>query len=137
MITIRVKLNPEALTTLTKSPDGLLGRWFQTRGRIAQLAMIRDCPRSGHAAKGVSLSESSQMVWSPTLNGQMVSIVFHKPYAAAVHDGAVAHVIPGNPLLAFPWPKVGEGIFIFRSVNHPGNKPNPWMRRNLRLFGAA
>lgn len=39
-------------------------------------------------------------------------------YAAAVHDGARAHWIPN----AF-----GRG----EAVWHPGNEPNPWLRRSV------
>jgi hypothetical protein len=39
-------------------------------------------------------------------------------YAAAVHDGARPHTIPN----AF-----GRG----KPVEHPGNEPNPWLRRSV------
>ena len=44
MTTVVFRFDKAALTTMTKSPDGLLGRWMQTRGRIVQLAAIRDWP---------------------------------------------------------------------------------------------
>jgi hypothetical protein len=42
----------------------------------------------------------------------------HADYAAAVHEGSVAHDIPN----AFGW-----GI----TVEHPGNDANPWLRRAM------
>lgn len=51
------------------------------------------------------------------------------PYAASVHEGARPHVIRAKhaPMLSFYWPKVGRQVF-FKSVNHPGNRPNPFLR---------
>lgn len=132
-----VKLFPEAMDGLLKSPDGVLGRWMQERGRIVQLAAIRDCPKSSTHSGGVALSESIRMRWNPTLNGQMITVGAYKPYAVFVHEGTRAHVIHGNPLLAFLWPKVGDGIFIRASVQHPGTKAQRFLSDNLPLFLAG
>ena len=129
MTTVVFRFDKAALTTMTKSPDGLLGRWMQTRGRIVQLAAIRDCPKRTGA-----LSESIRMRWAPTLTGQMVTVSAHKPYAVFVHEGTKAHVITGNPTLAFMWH--GEMAF-FASVNHPGTRPNKFLSKQLPLFGAV
>ena len=45
------------------------------------------------------------------------------PYAEPAIEGARPHVIVGNPLLVFFWPKAGRTVF-FRKVQHPGNPPN-------------
>lgn len=55
-------------------------------------------------------------------------------YAAAHHEGAKPHVIvprPGNPIgrLVF---KVGERTVFAKKVNHPGNRPNPYLTRWLQ-----
>ena len=49
------------------------------------------------------------------------------PYAEAVIKGARPHVIrpKTKKALSFYWPKIGAQA-VFRSVNHPGNKPNPF-----------
>ena len=49
------------------------------------------------------------------------------PYAGFVIDGTRPHVIrpKTKKALSFYWPKIG-GQAVFRSVNHPGNKPNPF-----------
>ena len=53
------------------------------------------------------------------------------PYAAAQAYGARPHVITGhNKPLRFYWPKAGKIVF-FKSVNHPGNQPNPWWKTSL------
>lgn len=50
------------------------------------------------------------------------------PYAMAVHDGTGPHVIKAKrgKLLRFT---VGGRTIYTRSVNHPGNRPNPWLAR--------
>lgn len=46
--------------------------------------------------------------------------------------GTDPHSIDGNPVLAFLWPKMGEGTFFFAHVNHPGTKPNPFIQKAMR-----
>lgn len=53
-------------------------------------------------------------------------------YAKAVHGGARAHVIVPSRRKALRF-KGGDGRYVFRrSVNHPGNRANPFMRRGLQ-----
>lgn len=60
----------------------------------------------------------------------------NRPYAAAHHEGAKRHkIVPraSNPsgLLRFWWGRVGAIVYR-KSVNHPGNRPNPYLTRWLR-----
>ena len=50
-------------------------------------------------------------------------------HSAPVHEGARPHLIRAKNAraLRFYWPKVG-GIVFFKKVNHPGNRPNPFLR---------
>jgi hypothetical protein len=59
-------------------------------------------------------------------------------YAAAVHEGARPHKIRAKhaPALRFFWPKVGRVVF-FKSVNHPGNRPNPFLRNAVHRVASA
>lgn len=60
------------------------------------------------------------------------------PYAASVIAGARPHpIVPRRPggTLVFFWPKVGRVVY-FKSVSHPGNKPNPYWNRNMARWGA-
>jgi hypothetical protein len=45
-----------------------------------------------------------------------------------LEKGTVAHLIKGNPVLAFYWDKIGRQAY-FRSVQHPGTKPYEFMSR--------
>jgi hypothetical protein len=49
------------------------------------------------------------------------------PYAQYVIEGTRPHVIRASSgrSLSFYWPKIGGQAF-FKSVNHPGNAPNPF-----------
>lgn len=61
-----------------------------------------------------------------------------QPLGAYILKGTVAHAIPkvGGKILRFFWqngPK-GAGIYYFRSVWHPGTKPNKFMGRAYRRW---
>lgn len=60
------------------------------------------------------------------------TIANRAPYAAPVHEGARPHRIVARraPLLVFFWEKRGVE-FRGRSVNHPGNASQPWLRNAM------
>lgn len=51
------------------------------------------------------------------------------PYAIPVHEGSRPHIIRARraPMLRFFWEKVGRNV-AFKSVNHPGVAPRPFLR---------
>lgn len=55
-----------------------------------------------------------------------------QPYAGYVVRGTRAHVITGNPRLAFQW--INRNTFVIaEKVNHPGTEPNKtWLTDALR-----
>lgn len=59
-------------------------------------------------------------------------------HSAPVHEGARPHVIRAKnaAALSFYWPKVGRRVFFAR-VNHPGNKPNPFLRNAAHRVASA
>lgn len=66
------------------------------------------------------------------VDGLMLEIGnWHTKYAAAHHEGADAHLIlprkPGGRLVF----KVGSRTVFAKSVQHPGNQPNPYLKRWL------
>jgi hypothetical protein len=48
-------------------------------------------------------------------------------YAAAVHDGAKPHIIRPRSRRALKFVVDGRTVFA-SSVQHPGNRPQPWLR---------
>jgi hypothetical protein len=92
--------------------------------RVATTARGLAPERSG--ALKAAIREDPQRRSGPwTIDG---GVSVDVPYAAAVHEGARPHVIRARraPFLRFYWPKVGRVVF-FKSVNHPGNAPNPFL----------
>jgi hypothetical protein len=122
-----------ALETLLHSPDGALGRWMIGRAQVVQNAARIQCPKRTN-----KLSESIVKRFFDSPDGLNVVIAAQQPYAIFVHEGTKAHVITGNPILAFAWEHGpnGPGTYFFRSVHHPGTKPNRFLADNLRLFNA-
>ena len=55
------------------------------------------------------------------------------PYPVVIENGSRPHVIEGNPLLAFYWPK--EGTFVItHSVQHPGTSAKPFVQPSLEYI---
>lgn len=74
------------------------------------------------------------------VSGTSVSFVSQVKYASYVHEGGKPHPIspkPGGALVnrqrgAFGRKSKGYGFYSERAVMHPGNKPNPYLRRAFR-----
>ena len=71
-----------------------------------------------------------------------IAITTPLPLGRFIIGGTKPHPIPkglGGTTLRFFWPKgpSGAGIYYFKSVQHPGTKPNPFMTRAYKkwLFG--
>lgn len=69
----------------------------------------------------------------------VATIIFDADYAAAYHDGARPHQIVAKNAraLAFRWPARGSGVFFFAAVNHPGNKPHPFLIEAAEIIAQA
>jgi hypothetical protein len=84
---------------------------------------------SGDLARSVRAEPPSGTWQARTLEG---SVVVDAPYVLPVHDGARPHVIrPWRAgALAFT---MGGRLVITQTVNHPGNRPNPFLEFALEL----
>lgn len=110
----------------------------QLSKRIFDLAVARS-PSAGDAREwsghndGGPLRDANyhvEVLWPG--NGWRLRVGNRKSYAWYVHQGTKAHDIPGDPILRFFWPKApssmgGPGIYFFKTVHHPGTKPQPWL----------
>lgn len=72
--------------------------------------------RMSHALGGIRLELYGSRIAKWTITGTRPHIITAK----------------GGGVLSFYWPKIGGQAF-FRSVHHPGTKPNDWRRRTLTL----
>lgn len=88
-----------------------------------------------HADGSPHLAETGHVIPAPG----RAEVVFDAPYAAAYHNGARPHqIVPRNAqVLAFEWPKRGPGVFFFKAVNHPGNKPHPFLTEAAAIVAEA
>jgi hypothetical protein len=68
---------------------------------------------------------------------RVVGTVFNQTnYAAAVHDGSKAHTIRPRSKKVLKFLIDGEVVFA-KSVNHPGTKGQPWLRRALEEIAGS
>jgi len=93
------------------------------RVESAASAMTNDLKQQAPVDSGELRRKTGVDVTTETKTLIRAEAVMDVEYADIVVGGSRPHVIRGNPL-AFRWPKAGPGIFFFRSVNHPGTKPN-------------
>lgn len=131
MATIKLVIDGAQLENMLHGRDGAINRFMVSRATIVQKAAKEDCPvLTGDLKKSINKRPS---VRTPT--GLDISIIADQPYAAAVHNGAQPHDIPNA------WGKgqdfgIGANLKTPRPFFHPGNKPNPFLAKNLRLFTA-
>lgn len=97
-------------------------------------APVGEPDRLGRPRKDKPLRKTIKV--QPTHDG--ADVVVDSPHFLPVHQGSRPHEIRpkrrGYPL-RFYWDKVG-GEFRTMKVNHPGNKPNPFLVRAARkVFG--
>jgi len=71
-------------------------------------------------------------------NGVGFTVTTKQPLGTFIVRGTKAHVIPARraPALRFWWDKGPRGpdIYYFKSVNHPGTKPNKFISRAYRRW---
>lgn len=106
----RMVLEAEVLAPVGKPLEFPAGRW-------AHVPLFRTIERS--------------RVY-PTADGLAARFGSNSPHAASVHNGARPHPIRARfaKTLRFR-AKTGAVVFPV-TVNHPGNKPNPWLLRAAR-----
>lgn len=140
MAEVKIIIDGMRVEDMRRSRSGPLVRYMMGEAEIVRRASIEDCPRDGTGLHSVPLHQSIVTRYREEPQGFSVSVVAQAPYAAAVHQGAKPHVIEASQgkTLAFNWPNGpnGPGMYFFKRVNHPGNKGNPFLAKNLRLFGA-
>lgn len=122
------------LAALLRGPGGPVFRHLSERATIVQAAARMKAPRR----TGCLQDSIVKRVNFGTPEGFEIRIVCdttpcsptRTSYAYFVHQGTQPHPIYGNPVLAFEWN--GEMVF-FRSVMHPGSRPQPFLREALPL----
>jgi hypothetical protein len=117
---------------VTPDLDQFASRWKAAESIIREEMLVA-------MRKSVLIVENQGKVNAPvdtgtlrrSIHGQALSHVHGTvgtavPYAVFVHEGTSAHVIHGRPWLY--WPGAKHPV---RKVNHPGTRPNPFLKRAL------
>lgn len=128
-----LKIYDEKLRIYLNTNSGDLWRWLEERGDLAVAAA-----KAQVGVKTGALKRSIHKKHLGNFTGQYMWIGSHLHYALAHHEGTRPHIITAGPS-AGP----GGGRLVFRSgtvlihtvkVVHPGTKPNPYLRNQLRFF---
>lgn len=100
----------------------------QRAERVFKAAKAEAPEKTGALRRGLRLGQSKDVRGRWSTGYDVTSTAAHTMF---VIKGTRPHTITGNPLLSFFWPKVGRNV-VFRSVQHPGTKPNDFLSRALR-----
>lgn len=133
-----VKLYPAEMAKLLR---GTAGPWYREMERATGVVLNearRTCPvgepdpvpRRSPRVPGTMRDGITKRIDS-TAQG-LVGVVTAPPPALWVHEGTQPHVITARnaPRLVFWSGKAGKVVYA-KSVNHPGNKADPWLRKSL------
>ena len=127
MANVKVELFDARINELRFSPAGPVGRDLTKRLRTLELRG-RTSAGVDTGALRANISRSELKKIRTGLEGRVGS---SKKYAAAHHEGARPHVIVPRKAKALKFKVAGKVVFA-RRVNHPGNRPNPYLARWLR-----
>jgi hypothetical protein len=109
----------------TTATDELLEshrEWARDEGRrFVSIAQRLAPKRSGKFAAGIRFRTTAGT------NSVGLTASVPQPLGDWIIKGTPPHVISGRPYLSFFWERAGRRV-VFRSVNHPGTKPNPFIR---------
>lgn len=124
----RVRIYHHKLRMELNTPAGELWKTLEKRAIVAQA--------KAKAQVGVRTGALKSSIYKRHLGnvtGQYIVIGSSKRYALAHHEGTRPHVITASPGGKLKFVKNGKQIFTSQ-VNHPGTKPNPYLRNQLKSF---
>lgn len=112
---------------------------YEQSERVKEVASDK-VPRS--EGPGPHLADSGLVEDTLGSTGRPAFLVgFDSDHAGFYFFGTRPHIIrPKSPggVLAFRWPKVGPGMFFFRSVQSPGTSPHPFLlEAAAEVFGVS
>jgi hypothetical protein len=131
----RFDLNPGGLS---EQLQGIMRRKGDTVLRaIANQARVDVPVKTGNLGRSIGVDPMTS-TGAYSMTGSVFAGGREAPYAIPVHEGSRPHKIIARraPMLSFYWVKVGRHV-KFRSVNHPGTKPRPFLRNAAQRVIAA
>jgi hypothetical protein len=126
-----LKIYDEKLRLYLNTNSGDLWKWLELRGNIAVAgAKAQVGVRTG------ALRNSIHKRHLGNATGQYLWIGSNLPYAYLHHEGTLPHIIKPSPGRATKPLVFRKGTVIVHTsiVRHPGTKPNPYLRNQLRHF---
>lgn len=126
---VKLDIFKPELNMVLNTSNGNLWHSLEKRGK----AIVRDAKKQAGFRTG-ALRSSIHMRHTGNVTGQYLWIGSTKSYAYAHHEGTKPHTITAtnSPVLVF---RSGARVIKTPTVNHPGNRPNPYlttpMRKNL------
>jgi len=124
----RVRIYKHKLRVELNTPAGELWRELEKRAKVAQAgAKVQVGVQTGALQKSIYKRHLGNAT------GQYIVIGSSKRYALAHHEGTRPHVITASPGGKLKFVKNGKQIFTSQ-VRHPGTKPNPYLRNQLKHF---
>lgn len=120
---VDLRLNYGAINRMLKGESGPVGRHIVTIGRnTADNARANAPVKSGALRRSIGITSVQE-----TTFGTEVLVSANIEYALAVHQGAKPHVIEARNVSMLRFPDKSGFIVYTPRVNHPGNKPNPFL----------
>jgi hypothetical protein len=126
-----VKIYDEKLRSYLNTSSGDLWKWLEIKGNLAVAGA-----KAQVGVKTGALRNSIHKRHLGNFTGQYLWIGSNLPYAYLHHEGTLPHVIKpsagrANKPLVF---RKGTVLIHTSIVRHPGTKPNPYLRNQLRHF---
>jgi hypothetical protein len=110
------------------NPLGLVGRDLNRRAE-----KVQNAARSQAGVDTGNLKRSIKIKHGRDSRGQFVMVGSRLNYALAHHQGTRPHIITPTRSQVMVFNKGGRVIYTTR-VNHPGTKPNRYLKDNLYLI---
>lgn len=131
-------MNPVALAALLRGTNGPVYRDAIERGELVKREAQRTAPvyagdTTGRKRAPGTLRDSIVKRVVSEGGNVVVQVGTEDPVGLWTHEGTEPHLIEGNPLLVFYWPKAGK-VVALRRVNHPGTRPNRWLVESLSVL---
>ncbi len=122
MSTVNVQIDPSRIARLVRLPGGIVDRDLRRRADLVASRARQSAPGSMKNAISVDLVGSGRQ--------RRAEVVLNHPAAVFVVHGTQPHVIRPRRARALRFTSGGRVVFASR-VNHPGNRPNPFLLRAL------
>ena len=124
-----LNLYQEELRKYLNTPSGDLWRYLEIRGNKAVAgakAMVG--VRTGRLQRSIHKKHLGNV------SGQYLWIGSNIPYALAHHEGTKPHIITPNKKTELTFRTRSRVLVHTPVVRHPGTRPNPYLRAQLRHF---